>query len=384
MTLTRRMMACFAALALMIGLAIPAHAAGSAKLSMGKIAMGQFPPGQITMVGGALLRDGRPWIIKGVKLASRLVPPHVINRPIIGPHLRESQTLWSPALLARIHAFGADTAVIEVSQPGLDPTHPIHDPQYRTEVVDAVAALRQAGLTVMISMQWENGAGAAHQPSTPGPGTLAAWGALLQALPRDDAGLVFDVFNEPMPQPTFYPEIPHELWMQWKAAHEPVVAAIRAAGFHRQIVVVGGMDGAHRLDHAAGIDDPDNRLVYGVHPYLTAGNLHFDTGPGWDTYFGRFCLRHTCMITEFALSRRPDEKPTGCQGDAPQVVRHLLTYAWNHHLGMVGWAIDYPWTLMQGPDYTRPTNFKAWAGTCEASQQPYGFGQALSDWYRSH
>ena len=363
-----RFIALVAGLMLLTG-ALPAHAAD---------------PGQITLVDGALLRDGKPWIMKGVKLTSRLVPPKVINRVIIGPHLRESQTLWSPALPMRIRSFGADTAAIEVSQAGLAPTHPIYDPQYRAEVVDAVMALRRAGLTVMISMQWENGAGAPKQPDTPNATTAAAWTALLAALPQDDAGLIFDVFNEPMPQPTFYPEIPHDLWMAWKEAHEPVVAAIRAAGFHRQIVVVGGIDGAHRLDHAAGIVDPDNRLAYGIHPYLTAGSLNFETGPGWDTYFGRFCLHHPCLITEFALARRLDERPTGCKGDAPQVLHHLLTYAWNHRLGMVGWAFDYPWTIMQGPDYTRPTTFDAWAGSCDASTQPYGFGQALSDWYHSH
>ncbi|WP_353227687.1 cellulase family glycosylhydrolase [Novosphingobium sp.] len=347
-------------------------------------------PGQITLTGTTLRRDGHPWIMRGVKLTSRLVPPRVIHRPIIGPHLRESQTLWSADLPLRIRQFGADTAAIEVSQPGLDPAHAIYDPDYRAEVIAAVMALRHAGLTVMISMQWENGAGAPRQPDTPGPGTQNAWHALLSpapdgvALPSDDAGLIFDVFNEPMPMPVYVADIPADRWAQWQAAHAPVIATIRAAGFHRQVVVVGGIDGAHRLDHAPMVPDPDHRMVYGVHPYLTANMLQFETAAGRDRYFGDFCRHNACMITEFALSRRPDERPTGCKGDAPAVVHDLLAYAWDRHLGMVGWAFDYPWTLMAGPDFTTPTTFDAWAGSCAASTAPYGFGQMLRDWYHRH
>ncbi|KUR76846.1 glycoside hydrolase family 5 protein [Novosphingobium sp. FSW06-99] len=365
-TFARRSLALIGAVAALM--AVPAHA----------------DQGQITLIKGALLRDGRPWIVKGVKLTSRLVPPKVIDRPLINPHLRESQALWSSALPLRIRAYGADTAVISVSQPGLDPQHPIHDPQYRDEVVSAINALRQAGLTVVISMQWENGAGAPKQPDLPGDSTLSAWRALLQALPADDAGLVFEVLNEPMPIKTFTPQIPADLWANWKSAHETVIAAIRAAGFHRQVVVVGGLDGAHRLDQAPDVTDPDHRLAYGIHPYLNAGNLEFDTAAGWDRYFGDFCQHHACMITEFGLARRPGDAGTACKGDAPQVFARLLAYAWTRRIGMVGWAYDYPWTLNQGPDYTTPTNFKTWAGTCEASTMPYGIGQMLTDWYHSH
>ena len=121
-------------------------------------------------------------------------------------------------------------------------------------------------------------------------------------------------------------------------------------------------------------------------PSLSAGFLRCGPGEeGWDAAFGRFCRSHPCLATEWTLARRPDEPTrTGCGGDAPRLAARLLDYLWARRMGVVGWAFDFPGTLFAAGDPDRPTDFSAWAGTCEASLQPYGNGRMLRDWFHAH
>jgi hypothetical protein len=336
-------------------------------------------PGQITMTGGALLRDGRPWAMKGVKLVGRVTPQTALDNGTVGRAIHVAHAGFGPQLPAQITAYGADTVSIEISQYGLDPSHPIHDPAYGAQLAEAIRLFRRAGLTVMICMQWERAAGVRGDPGVPGPITGNAWAALLPLLPKDDAGLILDLFNEPsgMPGP--------DTFAAWQAAHNALIAQVRKAGFHRQIVVVSGLRGAEWLDGTPPITDPDHRVVYGIHPQLSVTQFRFDSPAGWDAAFGNFCLRHTCLATEWTLARRPDEPlRTGCGGNAPVLAQALLTYLWQRHMGVVGWSFDFPGTLFQTDTPQIPTTFAAWAGTCEASQHPYGNGQMLTTWFHTH
>lgn len=332
-------------------------------------------PGQITMAHGTLLRDGRPWQPRGVKLVGRLVPPKAINRPFIADRLRDAQAAFGPQLIDSIQAYGADTVSFSVSQPGLDPQHPLYDPAYRAEVLMAVRKFRRAGFTVMISMQWEPGSGSNHEIGFPTQSTANAWNELLGRLPNTDAGLILDLFNEPKGDPD------PQTWDELQAAYQNLVQTVRAAGFNRQIVVVSGLHGAHRLDGMRDVADPANRLVYGVHPYLNAGQLPFTSPAAWDSNFGQFCSQHTCMTTEFGIDRLPNGRGNGCVADAPRLTDELIGYLWRHRMGMMAWAFDYADTIMTGPGLSTPTNWNAWAGDCQTGEGGFGAGQTISDWY---
>jgi len=346
--------------------------------------------GEVDLVRGVLTRDGRPWHMRGVGISGVVTPVRQLDRPFIGIRLREARANFGPQLPAQVRAFGADTVVIKVSQPGLDPAHPIHDPAYRDMVVNAIRLFRASGLTVMISMQWEPGSGSRTETGFPTASTQNAWTALLAALPPADGGLMFDLFNEPMgngDEPS--------LWQSWKEAHEQVIAAIRHAGFHRQVVIVSGLQAGHWLRGAPPIADPDAKVVYGVHPYLNAGKVGFGDPANWDVYFGQFCTDHPCMATEWGLAVYPDGKSTGCAGNAPVLSRQLVEYLWRHRMGVGGWSFDYPDTLMVGPGLDRPTDFTQWPGQCpgkpdETADAPgaphpaFGIGKLLSSWFLSH
>ncbi|KUR78739.1 glycoside hydrolase family 5 protein [Novosphingobium sp. Fuku2-ISO-50] len=352
---------------------------------------GRFGPGQVDLVRGVLIRDGRPWQMRGVGISGVVTPVRQLNRPFIGIRLHEAHDGFGPQLPGKVRAFGADTVVIKVSQPGLDPAHPIHDPAYRDRVVNAIRLFRANGLTVMISMQWQPGSGSRTETGFPTASTQNAWTALLAALPQDDGGLMFDLFNEPVgngDEPG--------LWQQWKEAHEHVIAAIRNAGFHRQVVIVSGLQAAHWLRGAPPIADPDAKVVYGVHPYLNAAKVGFSNPANWDVYFGQFCTSHPCMATEWGLAGYPDGKGTGCPPNAPVLSRQLIEYLWRHRMGVAGWSFDYPDTLMVGPDLSRPTDFAQWNGQCPEktdktaddsfgiAHPAFGIGRLLSSWFHSH
>jgi hypothetical protein len=155
------------------------------------------------------------------------------------------------------------------------------------------------------------------------------------------------------------------------------------------------LQAAHWLRGAPPINDPDAKVVYGVHPYLNAGKVGFSDPATWDVYFGEFCTGHPCMATEWGLAAYPDGKGTGCAGNAPALSAHLLEYLWRHHMGVAGWSYDYPDTLMVGPTLARPTDFAQWPGQCpskndDAGGEPgtphpaFGIGKLLSTWFMRH
>lgn len=337
--------------------------------------------GRITLSNGVLQRDGRPWQIKGVKLVGRLVPPRELNSPIIGENLRAAHDAWTPRLPAQIRAFGADSVSISVSQPGLDPQHPIYDPAYRTQVVDAIRMFRREGFTVLVSMQWERGAGSADEPGWPTDSSARAWQALLGALPRSDTGILFDLFNEPTGDGT------PQNWARWQDGNQLLIDTVRRAGFRDQIVIASGLRAAKWLDGAPRLSDPSGKLIYGVHPGLGARKLGFEDPANWDRYYGNFCRRHTCITTEWTMNRRLEnrfQRSTACAGDAPELVQTLFRYLWDRRMGMTGWSFDYPDTMLWSIDPLVPTNFDAWRGSCEASTEKYGAGQAVMDWFHRH
>lgn len=334
--------------------------------------------GQISQRGNVMMRDGSPWIVKGVNISGRVVPEGQLNAPFIGKRLRAAHAAFGPATFDKVKQFGADTISLKVSQPGLDPGHRFYDPAYRASVVDAIAMARRSGLAVIISMQWQPGSGSNTEEGRFGPSNTAAWRALLDVLPRDDAGLMFDLLNEPEDMAT------RANWKAWSKGNEALIRMIRDLGFRSQFVLVSGLQSSHTLRDAPSVRDPAGRIAYAVHPYFNARQMDFTDPRSWDVQFGDFCDRHICMISEWGLALVPDGPNVGCAGDAPALTRALLEYGWRRRMGMVGWSLDYPDTLMVGPAMDRPTSFDGWQGRCTREGGIIGAGQMISDWFHAH
>ena len=76
----------------------------------------------VTVAGGHLQRDGRPWTPKGVVLTGLVAP-----EPYLRGIYARSREAWGPQLLRQLQDIGVDTLRFNVSAAGLDPDNPMPD-----------------------------------------------------------------------------------------------------------------------------------------------------------------------------------------------------------------------------------------------------------------
>ena len=88
------------ALALVLACTRPVAAQSSAvadageepALAMHRVQSEAIPPGsgQVDLVHGTLLRDGRPWQMRGVGISGVVTPVRQLGRPFVGERLRQA------------------------------------------------------------------------------------------------------------------------------------------------------------------------------------------------------------------------------------------------------------------------------------------------------
>ena len=299
--------------------------------------------GPIEIAGGRLLRDGAPWLAKGVTVVG-LLPP----APSPYPAYAAAAAHWGPAELAAIRAFGADTIRLQVSQPGLDPRSPAYVPAYLARVVSAGRLVRESGFSLILSMQSRGTAGVADPPTMPDAATARAWAALAPQF-AGDAGTMLELFNEPVVklEPPFTPEKFQVMWAQWRDGHQRLIDQLRAAGSHN-VLILDGAQTANFLNDVPAMADPLNRLAYAVHPYFTAGTKGAAT---WQSNFGAFAATHPVIVSEWDM-----DSAVGCVPDGPALASALVAWLRARGIGLVGWAFDMPGSIVQDFSFT-PTTF---------------------------
>lgn len=293
--------------------------------------------GRISVHGTMLYRNGRPWVPRGVVLVAFTAPQSALRGPFVAARKK-----FGAAELRQVRRFGADLIRFQVSQSAIDPDSRRYSPRYIDALARAVDLARGMGFAVIVSLQlrpFEAGYG------MPGAATVRAW---RQLAPRfgADSDVMFELYNEPtLRQPT------PANWAAWRDATQPVLDAIRSAGA-RNIVIVDGLAAGRILSGAPQLRDPLSKVVYGIHPYPVKGNA---TRSDWDRNFGNFADHHPVLATEWnALPR------IGCSAVMPDVARDLLNYLRQKHIGVVGWAFDYPGTLFEG-ETTIETNYQGFS-----------------------
>ncbi|MGW9332745.1 glycoside hydrolase family 5 protein [Bosea sp. NPDC055594] len=347
-------------------------------LSLAAFAAANSPtPGQVRIVGETIERDGKRWNMKGAQVAGRLTPKDRLS--VVAPALTIAHNQFGPSLLDKIVAFGADTVVLKVSLPALNEKSEYFRPEYLRVVTDAVDLIRERGLTVIISMQWQSGSGSYKETGLPDQTASNAWRRLFTALQKDDHGLLFELLNEPKGD-----GLKQADWLVWQKHFNRLIAEVRAQGFN-QVVVINGLTGAHVLEGAPPLTDSANQIAYGVHPYFNSKRLPSFGPPMWEGYFGGFCRQHICLATEWNASKGWEGRPSaGCAGDVPRISRELLRYLKSLGMGIAGWAFDYPGTIFKDDDLTELTTYDSWAGGCGASEGPIGAGKLLRDWFHAN
>src|SRR6185312_2470162 len=94
----------------------------------------------ITVTHNLLLRNGLPWVPRGVQIVGLVAPDGALSGKYVAAH----QQFGYAELRAAVTAH-ADLVRFQVSQFGLDPQGPLYSPDYVEEVANAVQAARELG-----------------------------------------------------------------------------------------------------------------------------------------------------------------------------------------------------------------------------------------------
>ena len=294
--------------------------------------------GDVSISGRQLLRDGKPWVPRGFVLVAFVAPKE---------HAKESfakaRARYGNQLLEKVQGFGADVVRIHASQAALDPKSPIYTPSYLEEYKKGIALARAKGLTVIVSMQWEETTGLKGQSNMPSDMTRRAWERLAPVF-ANDLGVMYELFNEPGLK-----EQTARNWQIWKNGHQSLIELVRKAGA-KNVLIVEGLRIGHYLNNSPRLADPMNKLVYGVHPFI---NRETRTRADWERDWGRFADSHPVIVTAFnAHSGRANCKP-----DTPRIVANLLEYLNEKRIGVIFWAFDLPGPIFEDGRLERLTNF---------------------------
>ena len=124
---------------------------------------------------------------------------------------------------------GAESVRIQVAQNGIDRSGSYYSREFEVKVIGAVHAARQAGLTVIISIQNEEQTGEQQKEAElPTTATERVWCALAPVFAHD-RGVLFELFNEPRIRP-MPPRGPSpDQWQTWAAAMNRMISVIPLA-----------------------------------------------------------------------------------------------------------------------------------------------------------
>jgi hypothetical protein len=323
----------------------------------------------VTVDGNRLLRNGRPWVPRGFTMIGALSPTASGNQADIAhQHLDANE-------MEAAKAWGADVLRFQVSQRGLDYTDSLFSAAYVDQVRQAVALARSYGFAVILSVQDQSLGGGNRHPQ-PSDATLRDWGQLTSMF-NDDHEVLYEIFNEPQNQDDA------ASWSVWRdggppegnlgtpaVGHQNVLASIRATGSTNVVIADGGRY-ANTLLNVPLLDDPLEQLAYGLHPYLSSTSRYPES---WEGNFGYLTQTAPVIATEWNINSSSGV----CHPEWPTTGPQLVNFLDDHNIGVLGWAFDYPKTMIKDWSYT-PTDLVGF--TCGTSGD--GAGELLEGHYQS-
>lgn len=309
----------------------------------------------ITVSHNQLLRNGLPWVPRGVQIVGIVAPDGALSDKYVAAH----QQFGYPELQAAVAAH-ADLVRFQVSQFGLDPQGPLYSPAYVAEVQGAVETARSLGLAVIVSLQAQPPAGEPTRCPLPDAGAARAW-SVLAPMFAGDGDVMFELYNEPGVAATAAG------WIQWQVGGEIIYpgGSCQAVGMQAliaqirtqapdNVIVVPGLKGEQSLAGRMRIVDPAHRaepqLAYGVHYPSLSRSIAY-----WDSTFGRTSAAVPVIVTEW-----DGNSTTNCVPNTPTVAQLLLDYLASKRIGIVGFAFDLPGTIVADSAFT-PTSYAAFA-----------------------
>ncbi|HZZ88627.1 MAG TPA: cellulase family glycosylhydrolase [Caulobacteraceae bacterium] len=322
------------------------------------------PVSALTVSGNQILSDGAPFLARGYIFENLAVTRAELRRcaaiEYCSMRLQARDFLFGEGAFASnsgldvARAWGANTVRFNLEQVALDPASPGYSPEYVNEVQRAVKLARARGLAVILALFDQRNRHAPDalrdtNPKTPlsNEVTLRAAEALARTYGQD-RGVMLELLNEPWsPMRT---DIGWRIWRDGGSPDtgayagvefvgvNPLIRAIRAQGA-RNVIVVQGLSFSMK-GYPGGVQDPLGQLVFSVHPFFGDGRPAF---MDWDGAFGRFAASHPVLLT--AWNTLPGQ--TWCQTYGLDTPAKFLDYVRAHHVGMIAFAMDVPWTVVR-------------------------------------
>ena len=279
------------------------------------------------------------------------------------PVAAEGRKVYGPTELAAAHAFGADTLRFLISQPGLDPTSTIYDPNYLPSIQSAVTQARQSGFLVVLAMQDESPSGDPNPHLMPIATTQSDWDELAPIFGHD-RGIIFELYNEPgLPQTAAN----WQIWLDGGAVGadtaigmQPMIDHLRAESV-QNVFLLDGLNYAQMLDGLPPVTDPLGRLAYGVHPYFAG---HAPNESLWDPDFGIPSRSVPVFADEWAA--QSDTSLGFGNSSSFQPAVDFVNYLRSHKIALGGAGFDAPGFMVQGVPGWTPTNYDNFSSTSTA------------------
>lgn len=358
---------------------------------------------EVSLKGSTWLRDGKPWVPKGVVITGFLAP-----EPYLKGVYAKARRLWGPDLLRNLKSVGVDTLRFNLGLAGVDPTNPMADgrltpamkKQYLQEVADAVALAKANGMVVIITLTDGEPTGFSGSESTPGRETVRAWTALAPMFANDPA-VILNAFNEPGFGGEARIDEDPSPWQAWRTGYQMAVDAIRATGA-RNVIMLNGISTSRvwRRNTDANVPrDPLGKLAYDIHPFptdsdqLTRGGkrrISYVNAKDIDHWLDGWCDRHACLVSAFYIGIGNDGRKncyddrSGAGANAPQMTREFLDYFQRRQIGVMIFAGDWSHRLFENPAARQPrlTSFEGFKD-CKGDPS-MGPGEMLRDlWTRA-
>ncbi|MET9263868.1 cellulase family glycosylhydrolase [Amycolatopsis sp. NPDC004079] len=318
--------------------------------------------GQVTVQGKGLLRDGHPWIPHGFYQIAFEVAP--------GDFSKADHSFWATAYhhytpdeYRSMREAGADSVRLQIAQVGADPHSALFDKAFLDKARGAVRAARQAGLTVIVSIQDE-----IHVPNDkpidlPDDGTQRAWQEIAPQF-ANDQGVLYELLNEPRPQPNA------RNWRAWAQAMNATIHTVRQAGAHN-VAIADGLDVGQVIDGAPLLADP--QVAYASHPYALKANGQ--TSQAWEAKFGAFSQHAPVIITEWLSGGYY------CDANTPESTVRFVQYLQQHRIGLEVGAWDWPPGGFGSARWKFPEARVSHFGGLACHQNGYGLGAVVQTWY---
>jgi endoglucanase len=248
---------------------------------------------------------------------------------------------------------------------------------YQQAIERYVAALRAAGMYVIVDLHFSSRGGAAkargQQPMPDARYAPAFWGSVARAF-KGDAGVLFDLFNEPYPNRNTGSEAAWRCVLEGSAGGtckgvryaaagmQQLLDAVRATGA-RNVVMVGGPQYAGTLDRWSSYapSDPLGQLAASIHIYWKNA-----AEPEYSPCYSRACWEAVLAPLAARVPIVVGELGELDCGDS--LYRPFLDFADSHEISYLAWA----WFV--GSCAGEPSLIESYAGAAT----PYGIG------YRQH